>query len=355
MIKNHFSVFFVFCLIVSCAKQTDKNIIVLGDEAKNSAIVLTQEIPDSVPLFDASIYAQKFLVYQDSIVIVKNRRYEDQYFIEFYNMHTNNLIKKLYRLGNGPDEILSASIYLNGNILTVNDYQKYQVAFINVDSVLQNKLYSANLIRHYYPSPSVVEYNENELLIENPYCFKDDELRIDNKAPRFVITKKSVPYVEKNKYDYYTRNVACDGNIITNHSKNKIFYADFRNSILEIYDYDLNLQKKIIGPEILKPEYTIVENKVIFKKKAPYGYMNYCTDDDYIYLIYFGALCDYSKDENEKDFPTWIFQFNWEGEFVKSYSAGRYISTISIDKDGGFYCTAYDKEYNPLLIKLSQR
>lgn len=92
---------------------------------------------DTMGTFDEFIYAKKFWVYADSILIVLNKKHKDGYFVELHNLFTKENIVKLYRFGDGPDEMLSARVDMNGKTLLVNDFVKGQVAVVNLDSLLK--------------------------------------------------------------------------------------------------------------------------------------------------------------------------------------------------------------------------
>jgi hypothetical protein len=302
-------------------------------------------------LFEELIYAKSFFVYQDSVLIVENNRYSGVFFIEFYDIRYGTLLAKLFSLGNGPNEMLGTRVTIQDNIMTVNDFRKDQVAFVNIDSVLHSTSYLPQVIRHYSDSPTAVRYKEGLILMENPNCFKNKELGIDQKAPRFIVTQDKQPYIESNIYQYYTFNVA-QGEILISNVYNRIIYADGNLPILEIYDYDRNLIKTVSGPDKLDVKYVVRDNEVIFSKKIPYTYLHFCTKNEYIYFTYIGDFLVPRKNR-EEDLPCYLFKFDWEGNIVDSYYVGRYITTVSVSSDGkSIYATAFNKENNPFLIKL---
>ena len=331
--KIYLLILFAVYIFYGCwnNKATDKDFF-LDKTIKSEA---KQVMIDTVGYFEDLIYAQDFWVYQDSILIVCNKKYADVYFVEFYDLRRQQLLRQLFRLGNGPYELLSAIVTMDGNVLTVNDYVKDQVAFVNIDSVLQNPLYVAPVIRHAYSSPTAVRYKEGQLLLENPYCFKSKELGIDHKASRFVVITDNEPYIESKQYEYTTRNVAVNGKIITDYQKDRIIYADGNKPLLEIYNNELELIKQIHGPDKMLIKYRINEdNSICFNKIIPFVYMNFCTSADFVYLIYLGDfLVPFGQME---DLPAWIFQFDWDGNLIESYSVGRYINSISLSAEPVF-------------------
>jgi hypothetical protein len=338
------------CIFCSCSHRKS-NSFSLDKKIKTEAKTLKV---DTVGFFEDLIYAKEFYVYSDSILIVRNREYKDVYFLEFYNMNQNRLLAQRYRYGNGPDELLSARVTINGSMLTINDYVADRAVFLNIDSVLQNPFYKISPKRYYFHSPTVVQYKETQFLIQNPNCFRNKELGIDQQAPRFIATDMNSVYVEQKKYKYYTWNVAANGRIITNYSRNRIVYTDLHLPYIELYDNELNLLKLITGPDQLHPKYIISDdNEIIFRKEVPFAYLSFCTDSNYFYVIYMGDFINFN-DKNEEDFPSWIFKFDWDGNVVESFYAGRYIWSITPSGDGkGFYATATSEEKSRFLIKLN--
>jgi hypothetical protein len=340
---------FVVCILPGCKDNRAENDFFLDEKIKLEAKPVKI---DTIGFFDDLISAEQFFVYQDTILIVQNRKYEDVYFLEFYDLKRRQLLHQLFRLGNGPYEMLSAIVKMDGSRLTVNDFIRNQVAFVDIDSVLYDPFYLAPVVRHYYNSPTAVRYKEEQLLMENPNCFQCKELGVDQKAPRFIIAVDNQPYLETPKYRYYTRNVAVDGEIITNYPKDRIIYANDNHPKLEIYNNDLRLIKQIQGPDKLPAKYIIENNAITFYKYIPYAYMDFSASGDFVYLTYIGN--NLTSQIHMEDLPVWIFKFDWDGNFIESYSVGRYITTISLSTDGkSIYATAISEEKKPFLIKIT--
>lgn len=311
---------------------------------------------DTMGTFDEFIYAKKFWVYADSILIVLNKKHKDGYFVELHNLFTKENIVKLYRFGDGPDEMLSARVDMNGKTLLVNDFVKGQVAVVNLDSLLKNTTYTTLPIRHRaIGSPTAVPYGDC-FLLENPYCFADENLKIEQNAPRFIVTDAKRSYVEEVKYKYYTGNVTVDGCIIMNDFNDRIIYACMHKSAMEIYDKDLNLLRMIEGPIDLKTRYSLdsesdIGIEISFKDYIPYAYLTYCTDKNYFYLSYVG---DYLKiGMGMKDFPGWILKFDWDGRLVNCFSVSGCVRAISkSEKERALYVTVLNREDVPVLLKM---
>jgi len=339
-------------LFLCCCQRSTRNSEITNIDKAIKMTSRTTKI-DTVCNFvnDELIYARRFFVYNDSILIVQNNKYSDVFFVEFYKLSDLKPIAKFFRLGNGPNELLSGNVTIQGSLLTVNDFIKKQVAFLNIDSVLNNSNYVPITYSHYCNTPTAVSYKDSLLLLENPHCFDSKDLNINNKAPRFVTTLKGKPYIEDKEYEYFTRNVCTDGSIITHSKYDRILYADFNNTILEVYDYDLNLIRKITGPDKLPIQYTIHDGGVSFMERIPCAYLNYCCSERFVYVTYFGVM--YSSKHSLEEFPAYLFKFDWDGNLIETYSVGRYINTISLSLDGrSIYATALNNDNNPFLIKI---
>ncbi|MDR0972764.1 MAG: TolB-like 6-bladed beta-propeller domain-containing protein [Prevotellaceae bacterium] len=359
--KYYIVVLIIIIVLYSCqvSRNHVSDTVVLSQTTKTDAKRLMVDTIDlsGYSSSDDFIYARFFLVYQDSVLIVVNNKYEEVCFLEFYNMKNREMLKKMYRLGDGPNELLSANVDISGNLLFVNDFIKGQVAFVNIDSVLINPDYHCLPIQHAYKgSPTAVPYKDSLLLLENPNHFIDKGLRINQDVPRFLVASRNKTAISTAplSYKYYTRNVAVDGRIITNYEKDRIFYADFHKPLLEIYDSNLILIKSIAGPDVLPIEYAIRDNSLSFKGRVPYAYLRYCMDNEAVYLIYIGDFISVSRDAEE--LPAWIFKFDWEGTFMESYTTGKYIVSLTLSNEADtFYATIREKGNEPHLVKLSYR
>lgn len=351
---------FPICLLLLLAGCASGDKVPASDRLDKNIMTVEKTFrADTLKCIDTLIYAKEFFVYRDSVLIVLNNRNEDTHFLEFYRLSDMRPITQLYRSGNGPDELLSANVDINGNTLTVNDFIKSQVAVVDIDSLLADPTYSASPVRLKVESLFNATPYKDRFLLDNPYSFADEKAGIVQEAPRFIVTDEEKTYEEKNKYQYYTRNVT-GGRIIANEAKNRVVYANGNQSSVEIYDMELNLLRTITGPVDLPTQYVIhneeggMPNEVIFKTNIPYAYVDYCTDDDYFYLTYVGDM--FGRGQKEQDLNFIIFKFDWDGNFIDSYPVHSYVRSISKSrKDDAFYVTILSSDGLPVLIKLYEK
>lgn len=341
----------LYLFLLSCTKKQDnRNVVNLKNEIKKECTALKASF---IELPQEFIYARYYSVYKDSILIVLNKKIEDIYLIEFHNLKTKKGIRRIFRYGNGPEELLSANININQNLLIVDDYVKKEISFIDIDSITNDPNYKPAISKYIIDARTVVPYNNNKLLMDNPSYFVEPNLGINNETPHFIIADvNKTAEIKPVKQKYYTRNVS-DGKIITNYSHNRIYYINSNLPEIELYDNNLNLIKQLVGPDELKINYTIIDNEVVFKKTIPYSYMDYCCNDDYVYTLYMGDFM--TEEKRLQDNDLWIFKFDWDGNLINSYSVPQYINKISIGiGEDNLYATGYNDEENPILIKLIQ-
>jgi hypothetical protein len=353
MKPNLMLLFLCLALLASCSKpKTQGNS--LDEGCLNRAISLKVDTLPSVWDFDENNvrYPQKCYVYQDSVLILDNERSTNGYYIEFLRMCDGRILKQLYPKGEGPDELLWCLPYFDqGKNLLINDFGKTTFASVAVDSLMSDTTLQFPLVKRYANlSASAIPY-KGGYLVENPHRFIHPELGIVQDAPRFMYMDGGKTEGDTTHYQYTTCNVSTPGMIISNPQKNRILYASMHQSKLEVYDWDLNLLREVDGPVELNAEYVIEENEFIFKHSIPYAYLDYCSTEDYCYLIYMGAMVDWDKDM--RNYPTWILQFDWEGNFVQSFTADCCLSSISLSADRkSFYAMTYSDEGEPILVKL---
>jgi hypothetical protein len=343
---------------VGCqSQQTEEWPLVeeLPISVKENAKLLRAEIVEASYDF---IYAKDFFAYQDSIMIVLNKAYRDVHFVEFYNLNSNKAINSFISVGNGPGEMLNTLAHVRRNELFVHDFAKNQIGIINIDSVLHNPDYRIKppvQFSNNVGSPFVTFYRNTQLIMQNPYYFLDKKLKIDNKAPRLIVTEIGDDNGKLSSLDgarYYTYNVS-QGLIIPNLDKNRLIYASSFLNELGMYDMDLNPIKFVMTPDDIKPIYRFDDgNQIIFNGVAPYAYRGHYIDNNYFYVSYVGDY--FSGDKHLKDFSSWIFKFDWSGNFIESFHSPEYINTLSKSPNKNiFYGRGFDEDGTTVLWKLS--
>ncbi|MGN0514659.1 MAG: hypothetical protein ACI4GD_10295, partial [Lachnospiraceae bacterium] len=212
--------------IIGCVTETDYQVAYLDENVLSNATHCKEDLLN----VNDSVYvgSSDFFVYKDSILVISKNNPFDGCFLEIRRLEDKKLIASYFRKGNGKDELLSANVDMNGNLIFVNDFVKSQFSVINIDSVIKNGEYKCTLHKNAMTtSPTVVPYN-GTFLVENPYCYSDSNNNIlqgiEQGNPRFLKLNESQDDFGLDKYVYNTRNVAVDGRIICNLKNNNIIY-----------------------------------------------------------------------------------------------------------------------------------
>lgn len=345
---------FLMCLLMSCSAERDLGAVTqLDPSVKTGARDLRV---DTVRLAQEFMYAEQYFVYRDTVLIVVNKPSEDVPFIELRSLTDNRLIGGYIRMGKGPGEMLQIFAELEGNTMKIFDLVRRQLAFIDLDAVLSDP-------EGYRLPPfeecRVFSYGKNRLadgrlVFENPYCFDDKKSGIRNDATRLLIGDSKTTDEDFGEHTYHSRSIS-QGNLFSNYRGDRWVYAALFLPIIEIYDSVMTPLKTIQGPDdFVELKYKVSDNgEVLFNGLIPYAYISYSYDDDYFYLGYHGELIDFNV-KQAKDLHTWIFRFDWDGNFVDSYYYPGYTDAISVSGDGkAIYASSRDEDNMPMLVKLS--
>lgn len=346
-------------LVVCCSPRNEQQIPeqVLDSNVLSDAVELT-----TARYFDTdSIYnALYYMVYRDSVLVVKTRQKSESTWLEFYNIHSGQLISRLVNKGNGPDEAILLDVDLTGDDLVIYDVQKNRMAHLDMNLIATDPNYKSPELIPYIKdglnavSPTVM--NHDSLLFINPYYFKDEKTGVDNKEPLFLKTScpASIPF-KRGKWDAVNVN---QGFVIANEEKNRVLYASGSEDLIVIADCNGKELLHLVGPgntgaEFYYDKSSEVENRIIFWKDIPASYTSAVYGDDCFYLTYCGKK--WSTEDELYGFESWIFKFDCDGHVQKSYHINRYIDNITLSSlcPETFYATGYDSDGIPEVLKLT--
>jgi hypothetical protein len=341
----------------SCSEKKIDNIEIVTLEDRllsNSNLLKT----DSIWYPIDSIYAKKFYVYADTILIMENNKAAGN-FLNIYNMHNHQLIAKLLPFGEGPGELLYAQMHYDGSFMRVVDYIKRTLYNINIEKILNDNSYIPELIplsQNYIITTSPVSYGDSIIYV-NPFHYVNRQANIVQQPPRLIASSsKNIEPKMPMDFDYMTFNVG-QGYLGANTHLGSIFFASNENSTIEFYSSDLKPIKKVVGPVSL-PEARLSisgedgKREVVYKGMLqPEAYRGFTSSADYLFFLYTGKEVPL---DNQKDFKSYILCFDWKGNFQKSYSPSSRIYALSVSATSEtFYATIMSEDGNPKLVKLT--
>ena len=347
---------FLALFIVACSNNINKDVYYLNEVVKHRAISLIGG--DTIKVTGENYKAYTQHVYNDSVLIVRNSRRigAGESFLELRKVSDNTLIKELFPKGNGPGEFLSFQLQLmNGETICVLDAVKRERVFINVDSLINSKEYK---IKQY---KTEIENNlygpwmiNGKLFYQNSYVYKNPSIDVDVKGKRLIFQEEVGAYLSyKQEYVYETFNVS-QGAVITNGSDRILFFPS-QQTFYEVYDSNLNLLKRVEGFDDLDSQKFLFEGDennltIVFNRTYPSAYEGVCCSKKFVYALYEGVITDATSDVQTSS--VYIFKFDWDGNFVQSYSLDCYVSCISISNDDSIlYANIFDEEGASFVVK----
>lgn len=293
--------------------------------------------------FDTPLNPMVFNIIHDSIILVQN--WEGRpYFLSLYDMKSKKLIFEFIKRGRGPNEWLSASAthksnYDNGFVL--RDIHTNEAAHFDIDSLL--------LLGNSY-SPKrfhVPDFAKGDIIILDSckrLCFnlyhmgKNRSLSNSTESclyPFDICNNQQSFDEEIEKHKYFTYNVT-GGFIALSPDKSRIIVFYKHLNLIEIFNENFDLIKRLNGPMTFNPELEIRDyefNAVSFKKRTyTYGQCFYTFKS--IYVIYKGL------DGLKKNMPTEVFKLDWEGNLLH-----RYILSAEFDIELQNLCIDSKEEY----------
>lgn len=343
-------------LLLACSGSSDNNVeqLVIEKSVLDSSVVF---IKDTIVIGDVLPRAKAFYYHNDSMVIILNRKSESGSVLDFYNVKTCKIEKSFSTYGKARDEVLLAGLHVGNGKALLMDYNGCKIFRLNIDSLLNDVLYSCEIIKNdYFQISSLCEFN-NKIVAENPLTFCDvSEDIIQDCGPK-VVNLEELPALLEKKHKYNTLNVASGGELIASKDENALVYVPFGQSVVDMYDKDLKFYKRIVGPYELRSKYYISEeNEVIYSKKTPYAYTQACCNDKFFYLYFVGDYLCFNEDAMDDGHGGFVLKFDWNGNFKKSYYVDRFVYSLTccstfVDNDV-LYATVNDDRGMPMLIRL---
>lgn len=355
MKKISFCLFLVLLTICSCKKTQDgvPQEHLSEDILSSAKILKTDTVMNVADFFPA---AKCFYHYNDSIIMVFNRGSEQDGFLKFFNVNQKKEVLSLFLKGNGPEELLLPAIEMGSDNLLVRDVQVDKLFSVNVDSLLEDSLYTFPMIKNQnFRISNLCLFNERIVAV-NPFTFIDEKQHVEQDCGQKIVTIDDLEDLYTQNHKYNTINVASSGELLANNDLKKLVFACSGQSFIELYDDELNVIKRIYGPKDLDVRYHISdEGEVVYKGKIPYTYLASCKNDTYFYLYYMGDF--WNMDTTTMDeHKGYILKFDWDGNFVDSYLIDRYVYALSCDKkfkgSEVLYVSVNDEDGLPALLKL---
>lgn len=337
---------------LSCTETLDNDAVVLDESIYDTA---QKVFPDTVCIFSDTVLSSHALMI-DGRYAVLSMDDRTSYFLKVYDTETMMPVTDYLHYGNGPYEVLGASVEITDGRMVVHDRINsvvYQMPCTDVPV-------GGNLIdrKYAFMSNEVLPYGDGFVAL-NPYWFEDERLGISNGEPRLFFSDGMEICYDDTKL---RSNTAMDADLLCSSPNGRIAYVDRYCPLVEIYDDTLGLVRKVFGPGTEMPLYRQNGDINIVWEELPLTtWQSACADDDYIYLLWNGIKDDqkverpqtymYEADGEEKDLL--LVVLNWEEALVKAFRPQGLTSysVLSVgDGDGVVYASSVDSDMTHLSI-----
>ena len=331
--------------LAACNKQsTDNCEIVTLQEEKLPPVQQLQlekiDLPEDYTMGRNSLY-----IYQDSVLIV--RKFQNPFpmkkMVTLVNLNNGEIIGEYFTNGRGPRELLASYAQLSFNHLDIMCPSGKLVPF-NLDSaIMRGNDYKPDIIRTERTNftSEWCSVDDTLFLTGNNYYFDGviDGCESYTKLPEFYWYSKSGRCIpEYNESDYIGVKYKMDNisreYFSINKQKNRVVCFNSYRPYAKVFDMDLNLIRRINGPEPDDGKYYIAAFMSCvwwdesygrnFYYRTPYG------DDENIF-VWNERTHRYTEDDSEKlsnkmtetrAANAEVFRFDWDGNLIARYSLG---------------------------------
>ena len=264
----------------------------------------------------------------DSILIMKNRNTEYAYYI--FNILTKKKIGERVSFGIGPNEMIdprfipstddNAWIFdKNRKILNICDRQKFlKEENLEINKTIEFEDFCDNIV--FIPSKgfiaSVFKLNNKRFGLFN---LEGDTICYKGEYPTLSSLQTNIEQVEQ-FINEFTANVEED----------RVFVSYKRTDLIECYDTDMNLIKRIHGPEHFFPEVHQVGDRIRTNKGTERDAYSFpLSVGKKVFVLYSGKVFnprnhDYLKDK--------ILVFDWNGNPQQCYQLDIPIFDFAVDE-----------------------
>lgn len=331
---------FVFVFTLSCS-ESDSKVTKIDRSLKDDAKEL---ILEEVPVEGLLEYAQSCFVFDD-ILVVQNHLNSEKHLLEFVDLNTLEVKRRIFMRGNGPGELRNLIVRNSGSCLLIDAFMNQKFAKLNVADYLNDEEGKIDFKDYYFICQNMDVWDDSLFLVVNPYRFINKKLKIKQDVPRFLKITGDDEIDEPDLIDAINVN---GGEILINSHSKRICYYSNEIPEIEIYDFDLNLLNTTKGPDKITPSYSVSRDGMVnYSMEIPVSYTYSCFNDNEIFMAYEGRILDGQeiiKTGGKIDSAdTWIFRLNWEGECKEGFFIrNKKVQSLSISKDGTLYLCCED-------------
>lgn len=315
---------FVACTNKNRSNYKDATIIEYEDFAS------TQKLIGNVFLSDEEVLKPMRVYVCDTILVTMNPK--EKKLFHLFSLNSKREIGQRISLGQGPDEMIRPSIV---------KFDKRQVLIFDVATFTLFTYDTTDFILNENPNPvekrllKLQTYGEigviSECLIGSTFNPKKQLIKFDklgNKVSEFGY----YPVVADISYTDDEKLQAFKSSIVTN-MKDRIAVCYKWTDLIDIYDQDGQLKKRIHGPEHSYARFKESHNGNAItatpdKDNKDAYFFPYNVGDEF-FVLFNGS--SWNPDTKETELPNRILVFGWDGSPRKIYSLDQGIINFAVD------------------------
>ncbi len=334
------------CAILYSCGSTKNTTITIQESAKENAICLDNH-QTLIGKYneECAVY-----VYKDSTIIqISISEPENgKKHLNIYKIGNSEPIRSLFTHGRFDSDFLTSMPFIYSDTLVIQDIIREQIAVLSIPELISSPEYTPTIVESNICTNSILPYR-GKFLYLSPYWMNNPPDKYKNEiGDKFLLTDDEFNEIGEIKR-LETLSVTR-GMFAVNHKKDRILFFDNYMDIIEIYDYNLHLIKKVVGPDNIQPEYEIGDcNNSLVANIIKNGYDTYLmgtisSNKDYVFATYKG------KSEDR----IYIFKFDWNGNFIKSYftQLGKEVISASVSDNCKYlYLSIINQDRSISLIK----
>lgn len=316
--------------MVACnsGKTTDESIVTLQEEKLPPLQQLQLEKIDLPEDYTMGMHV--CYVYQDSVLIVAkdNNPYPLKKMVTLVNLNNGSIIGEYFSFGRGPGELFNIFTQLSLNYLGLLSYETKRFVPFNLDSaIMLGNAYKPNIInfdRYYFTGFSAID--DTSFMSSNFYYYDGSlpDCEANANMPEFYQFTKSGRCIPEFKESDINGAVWMDHvsreYLSVNKQKNRVACFSAYRPYAKVFDLDLNLVRRINGPEPDDGIYTLDAGIGMWWNKG-YGRNQYyfipTSDDENIIVVNWRTHLKWSPKLMDKNSE--IFRFDWDGNLIGRY------------------------------------
>lgn len=314
----------VFKMLIATAIVLSLNSCQQNDKYKNAAQYSFSDIENTILLkgrsldMNGAIFSSPVgLQVYDSILVVLES--SGEYVCQLLNLNNGKNLGYRITRGQGPNDMIMPN-FING--------EKDKIRFIDLASSTIFEYNIIDFVNNQSPIPvNKIKLSDNidsgMLKIKDDYVgfkyFQDQQLyKYNNQGVGlggFIpFPESTIQYSDEERADAYYMG-------FTSNYNDRLALCYYMTDLLEIYDIEGNLKKRLHGPEqfFLRPQYPEINKDAYFSPQNA---------GERLFVLYNGGRI---KDEGHSSSCTRMFSFSWEGELECMYELNYPIYTFCVD------------------------